>query len=114
MKVSMEVPLNYVIGVELKTNVPGRATIELGMLNCKIPLPPECVAGKATLNLTVHTMEGDIQFEAKNVPGVRLQPFKFAEFAAEEIVIAALGKGQQDTLIKGVKMLDIGDEEPSS
>ena len=52
MQLNAEVPLAYIIGIEVRATIPGRNATELKCFDCHIPLPPDAQEGRAVISMT--------------------------------------------------------------
>src|SRR4029077_2827697 len=99
MQLNAEVPLAYIIGIEIRGTLPGRNAVELKCFDCSIPLPPDSQEGRGVITMTLHTTEGDVNVQAVQAPCSTLQPFKLKGNMAEEMLRQAMA-GKQSTSLK--------------
>jgi hypothetical protein len=98
MQLNAEVPLAYIVGIEIRATIAGRNAVELKCFDCNLPLPPDSQEGRSIITMTLHTTEGDVQMQAVTAPCSALQPFKPKGYIAEEMLRKALA-GEREAVI---------------
>jgi hypothetical protein len=88
----VELEMARIIGIEIRTALPGGQNTELAILPCNLPIPLRTIEGLPVINMTVHTTEGDLQFGNVNTITPKTQKVLVTRQLAEEMLLEELGR----------------------